>query len=478
MRIIVRYRQVILFIAVFIVLFVLSSHEYNRFPYEVHGEEQAFAWAGLSLLKEGTPVSWSHFDYLEGSIVYSGPIGDEPHQIFVDLVKPWFDHPPTFSILAALVSYAKGLETQSVLPAIWVRLPNMVAFWLSLVFVFFLTKKLFGYWTGMLAMIIYGTVPTFVFAGRLAVPEGFFSLFLVVMSFAWIKFKESKNLLWILLIGILAGIAGTMKFTGFFLLPIFIFLALQERSWKSLTIMILLQIPFILAILLYAKSINWEVFRLITQRQGFRPVGWTSLPFIFSTPGFNISPLYDGWVVLGLLSIFFLAFSRMKKVKMIVLPAVYWLAVVVISSGQQDMNLWYRYPIFPFAAISLAIILQKIVKSPNFVTSFFVVGTLLSQRHYLSNAFRSDMSPSIFRPLFFALLSPVLLYELDKNKKEFFVLAKFVLIVVILVGIWLNIKLIYGIFPLWCESISCPIGPSNWIANLRLPIIWRLLLPQ
>lgn len=474
-----KYWQLFLFLAVFVFLFILSSHEYNRFPYEVHGEEQAFAWAGLSLLKEGTPVSWSHFEYPEGSIVYSGPIGNEPHQIFVDLVEPWFDHPPTFSTMAALISYANGLETQTVLPAIWVRLPNMIAFWLSLAFVFLLARKLFGYWTGMLAMIIYGTVPTFVFAGRLAVPEGFFALFLTVMSLAWIKFRESKNLLWIVLIAVLAGFAGTMKFTGFFLLPLFVFLALRERHWKAVVILILLQIPFVLGILYYSYSINWEVFWLLTQRQGFRPVGWSSLPFILSTPGFDISPLYDGWLVLGMLSIFFFAISnRMKNMEMIVLPAIYWIAVVVISSGQQDANLWYRYPIFPFAAISLALTVQKIVKSPRFVTSFLVVGTLLSQRHYLSNAFRSDMSPSTFRPLFFALLSPSLFYELNLNKRKLAVLSKGILVFVFLVGVWLNIKLIYGIFPLWCESMSCPIGPSNWISDLRFPIIWRWLLPR
>src|SRR3989344_6914746 len=127
-----KYWKIALFLFVYWFVVVLYSHDYDRFPLGGHGEEQAFGWAGISLLREGVPTSWTQFDYPQENRVFKGFIGKEGPgnpRMAVELVRPWFDHPPLFYTLAALNSHWQGEETRSILSASYLRAPSVVAFW-------------------------------------------------------------------------------------------------------------------------------------------------------------------------------------------------------------------------------------------------------------------------------------------------------------------------------------------------------------
>jgi hypothetical protein len=182
------YWKIGLFLLAYWFVVVLYSHDYDRYPMGAHGEEQAYAWAGLSLLRDGVPTSWTHFDYPNENRVFKGKIsnvGPGNPELFVELVTPWFDHPPLFYTLSAIMSYRSGEPTRSILAAGNIRAPSVVAFWLTLFVVFVLGARLFGYWTGLLGMLFLGTTPLTVFAGRLAVPEVPIGLFFVLMLLVW-----------------------------------------------------------------------------------------------------------------------------------------------------------------------------------------------------------------------------------------------------------------------------------------------------
>lgn len=471
----------ILFVFVATFLFILVAHDSDRYPLGAHGEEQAFGLAGVSLWKSGTPVSWSHFDYPDDNIIYKGPIGkpEDGPVLFVELVKPWFDHPPLFYAMATYMSHIKGEDERSIISAGYLRFTSVIAFWLTLISIFYFAKRLYGYWIGLFSMIAFGTTPLFVFAGRMAVPEVFFALFLVIMMICWLHYKDKYKWLWLVPIALIPPVAGLMKFTGYFLLPLFVFFLLRERKFKASIIVTLFLIPSFYALFLFAKQYDLNLFWELVQRQSFRPVGWTGLPFIFSSPGYDIGTYFDGIYVLSLLSVVVLAFTKSKKEDNYVLwPVFYWLSVLVVSGGQQDMLAWYRTAMYPFLAVSLVLLIKKILAKPDFFSSLLIVGMSLTSRHYLSNAFRPDVMPGVFRAEFFALLLPSLMIEIDKVRENLWnKIAKIILILIIILGLWLNIKYIYSVFPIRCESISCPIGPTTWVSELRYPILWRLLLP-
>ena len=475
--------KTLLFLFVLYFTVVLYSHDYDRYPFGGHGEEQAYAWAGISLLRDGVPTSWTHFDYPEENKVFKGKIangGPGSPELFVELVTPWFDHPPLYYTLMALKSYKNGdIPTRSILAASHIRLPSVIAFWLTLVVVFLLAWKLFGYWTGLLSMLFMGTTPLIVFAGRLAVPEVPMGLFLVLMLLLFYMYEKKNKLLWILPLPIIAGIAGLMKFTGFFLLPLFVFFLLRKQQWKRALLISAMLIPFVAGVFWWGAQYDLDLFIKLVQRQAFRPIGWTGLPFLFSSPGFDVFNYFDGWYVLSLISVVFLYTVGKKEHQLVLWGIFYWFAVVIFTGGQQDMLPWYRYPVYPLLSISLALFIRHLVSKPNFFSTIWVVGMLLSSRHYLANAFRSDILPLKFRIIFSSLLAPSLLMEIDKNREDLWrFVTRAVLIGAIIVGIFLNTKYIYGVFPIRCEHIDCTFGPETQISAWHFPFVWRFLLPK
>ena len=481
-KIFFKYWRALLAISVFVFLSIMAFHDYDRFPYEGHLEEQSFAWEGFSLLKDNRPVSWSHFDYPKDNKVFTGPIGEEGGlQLQVTLVDPYFDHPPLYGLLSGLGPYLAGYEKISVFPTHLIRIPSVFALVLTYLAIFFLAKRLFGYWTAIFSTLYFGLTPIFVFGGRLAVPEVIFGLFFVVMMILWIKFKEDKKILWIFLIGVLSGISGLMKITGFSLVLLFIFFLIKDKKYKLILYLLLIEAAFILLLYLYGASFDKNLFFQIIQRQGFRPVGWSALTYIFSSPGYDIFNYFDGWFVFSLISSVILAFTnkRGQYSNYLLWGTFFWLAVVIFTSGQQDMLPWYRYPMYPYLAINAVWVLQLIYKNPGFFRYILVPGMLLSSRYYLRNAFRPDILPAAFRSIFLLFMVPILVLEAKIIKKEIIMqLVRIVLVLIIFWGAYYNAKLIYSVYSINCENLfpACYIGQGNILSRIQLPIFWRFLI--
>lgn len=239
-------------------------------------------------------------------------------------------------------------------------------------------------------------------------------------------------------------------------------------------------IPFVGFLYAYAHKLDPALYWGLFKRQSFRPVGWTSLPFVFSSPAFDIYEFFDGWYVLSLLSAVVLAFAGKLKDKKITWPIFFWFAVVIFTAGQQDLLPWYRYPLYPFLVISLSVFIHRVLKKPQFMTAMLFPAMLLSARRYLSNAFRPDVLPTAFRLSYIGLTTPFVLLESKLlNKKLLINIARVVLIIVLIMGMWFNVRLIYNMYRVTCESLTCPLGPDNFISRLHYPIIWRLFsIPQ
>lgn len=88
---------------------------------------------------------------------------------------------------------------------------------------------------------------------------------------------------------------------------------------------------------------------------------------------------------------------------------------------------------------------------------------------HLYQANRDQVIPTSF------IRTPVIIasiYNHEFLKK----ITKFVLIIVIIIGIYISVIYIYNVFELNCESISCPLGPSTELSTIHSPFIWRWLV--
>lgn len=478
-----RFRS-IAFIAVFLFTFILRAHDYERVPSPNHLDEQLYAWSGLYLIETGTPVSWSTLSYPERSKVFEGVIsykGGEP-SASVTLFKPWLDEPPLFSLLVGTFAHSFGADRNEFVPSSYIRMPVVVVAGLTSIVVFAIATLTGSFWVGILAMLVYGTVPIFVLGSRVAMPENIIAFLFSLTLLLLILFKKKNKGIYLWPVPILAGIAGLSKPTGFFILPIAIYFVFNKlykdkktsQAVKYIVYFVIAAIPFVAAYYWYGLHFDKEIFWLINAIQGSRPAGFSSLAFILTTPSIGTAIMRDGWLIFGLLFAFSLFFKKMNENEnFIAISFVYWLIIVMLSGGENDLLAWYRFPIYPLLAIIIAWGIKYLIENPNFFTTFITAGLLLGNRKLLVNAFRPNLPVTIYRTLFVGIMAiPVL--QTVFRKDNLVKITRVIIVGIVIAGFILNIKYIYNAFTLECENITCPMVPTTPLSTLYFPVLWRL----
>lgn len=439
-------------------------------------EEMLYAWSGMYLIETGTPISWSTLDYPKRATFFAGVIdyrGEQP-KAGVVLRKPWLDEPPLFSLLVGWFAHIYGADKTDIIPPAFIRTPVIIISTLTSIMVFLIARLISGYWTGILSMLLYGTIPVMVIGSRLAVPENLIALLFSIAVYLIIKYQIKPNIAFLLPIPLLAGIAGLSKPTGFFIAPLAIYFALIQKHYKLISHMVLGTFSFVGLFILYGVYFDAEIFWHIVSIQGFRPVGFGSLGWFLISPGFDHTTLKDSWYIFCLISAVYFIFSPKSGPKRIVSFAfVYWIIIVMLSGGEADMLAWYRYPAFPMLAILGAWGLQELVKKANFFTTFLATGLLLGNRLLLVNAFHPNVTPNFYRTTFSILMLPSLLAPIYQ-KDWLNALVKLIIIGVATVGIYLNIIYVYNQYTVDCQGAECLFGPTTTLSTINYPFIWRL----
>lgn len=478
----------IVFLAVLAFTFILHAHNYERVPTANHLDEQLYALSGINLIETGFPVSWSTLDYPESAKVYEGVISYQEGgpSASVTLYKPWLDEPPLFSLLVGESAHLFNADRNGFIPSSYIRFPIVIISAITSILVFLIAKSVGGYWIGILSMLIYGTEPIMVFASRSAMPETLITLLFCTAVYLLLKYQKVNKFIYLLPIPILAGIAGLSKPTGYFIIPLALYIVFAELykakpvKWKtivkSLTYLVVATLPFIAVYIWYGNHFDPEIFKRIISIQGFRPAGFGSLAWFYITPSYDTAILRSSWYVFCLAaSVFFIFRPKEKSGRLISLSFVYWLAVVMLSSGENDLLAWYRFPALPFLAIFGAWGITYLYKKADFFSTFLAAGFLLGSRMLLVNAFRPNVMSGTYRLVFSGLLAPSLLnsiFRKDWLKK----ISRAVIVGVTVVGMWWNVKYVYNAYELACESQTCPMVPTTVLSTLHYPFIWRLFV--
>jgi 4-amino-4-deoxy-L-arabinose transferase-like glycosyltransferase len=462
------YFKVMLLISILVLTFFLRAIHSDRVPGYGHLEEHLFGWSGMYLIEEGVPVSWSTLDYPKDHVIYSGPVGskDTFAVTYVDLIKPWLDEPPLFSLIIGGSATLFGADRHFIIPSSYMRFPMLFFGLLTSITLFLLTKKLFGYWIAIGAVFIWGTVPLFVFSSRLAVPENAIAWFYLLCLYLFLLYKDKPRVIFLLLLCTIPGIAGLMKPTGYFIAPLIAFLFFQQKQWKKGAFILIALVPFILAFLWYGLHFDPQSFWHILAIQGGRPAGWNGLTYLLSNPGYDIFPFFDAWYVFSWIAAFYLIIKNHDHagIKFISWALLYWLLIVLVSGGEQDMLPWYRYPLFPLLSIYLTLGIQTLLAQSNFFSLVIASAFLPGNRIHLVNAFFENTPSTLFRLEFAATLIPGLLRDLWPT--NFFKrLTTLTIVVLILAGVILNILVIWNYYARICEAKVCPIGPSTFLTR-------------
>ncbi len=432
----------------------LRNYNYSTVPHPGDtADEYVFAWAGLSLIKTGIPESWTgvtstYPSYRQEQINVDQILDKNPARPAFSIVKPWFDKPPGFALLIGGYSYFKGAREYIETGVGIIRRPMIKIAIITTILIYILGKMLFGKFVGLLAAVLYSTIPTMVISSRLALSEnGYIPLMLGALILAILYLENKKAIYWISA-SILSALAILFKLSG---ISVAIMLALlflhflkgKERlriTFWSLFISFLGFLVFVL----YGAAIDWSTFYKVffAQTKLFYGTGAEVIYSLIAQPKITANDFFtDGWITLGWISLIFVVLSKLRKDKYAVVITIATLSymLVFIFFGSEAYG-WYRFPFYPFLAISIAKVIETLYKTPNILAILFLgllpFGTLMHKLYGLQGFQQYVPHFRLFALLTLAVFAIPYFINKTLSKK----LARGYLIFIFVLLIYLSIK--------------------------------------
>lgn len=498
-----RLKRVAVLIVVLFLLTVFLKHSfylrsigYDHIP-DTHVilDERTHVWQGLSIRSSGIPAAWSSLGaYKENSfggdvvgfniavdqksprlfdfvnypkpvyIYYPINLGVERGIKHISLVQPYFDHPPFGGlVLSSFVS--SHVKTFTDLTAWEFRKGSLWMATLTAILIFILGWQIFKIpIIGLIATLIYGTVPTFLLLSRYALLENVLTP-LMLLTVSLIIFAKRvyslKSGFWlnpkiiIFSAGVVSGLAALTKITGWSILIIgLLLLRFLKVNFKDSLFFIIPSIflgsLFFAWGLFLSPKLFWDVLYYQAIERGF--VG--SLNFLISATGVGILNFpFDGWWIGGFL---FLGIMMTKKEYMpLTIAAVTSLLTALFLGGANYP--WYFIPLIPFMCLSIAYFLWQTFNNPSFidVLAFFLI-FFSSSFHWGYGIYKALLESTnyqhpfaLYRLFFivflsFSLSAPFLI----KRKKFRYIWIVFATLVFLLTFYW-NVQSFYFILSHW-----------------------------
>lgn len=366
-----------IFLAILLTGFLLRAHNLTTWPrLGATFDEYAWTWQGMNLIQSGVPKSWSPLPSYTNfkSIIYQ--------QTHFRMVTPFLEHPPLFGIVAGGFAILSGAQDMYHVTINTIRPLALLLGVLSIGMVFLYTSSLFGRRIGIIASLLYATIPTVAIGSRIVQNENFFiPFFLLSLYFAqkYIvgKKKRFRNLA-IIISSLL--ILAKIPWGAASLSLILIFLA--EGKKKDALFAFVGALIAVVLYILYGIFYDSGLFIQLLLFQSARyDITFTSIYALFQKP-YLVDRFYtDGWIYMGWLSVPLLFISKNKKHSFVILPLLSYFLVFLAGVPDEAGHGWYRYPFYPFLAVSLAVFISEYFRKNAFLTFLFlvIIGSTLLQ---------------------------------------------------------------------------------------------------
>ncbi len=159
-------------------------------------DEYAWTWAGMTILQEHTPRSWS---YLAGYPTHVQLMwrGHEYH-----IVRPWLDHPPLFAVVMGGWMLAAGYHDIFGVDLAWMRWLSIWLFVGNFLALLALARRYFPTDAVLLGLCCFALAPLAVVNQKLVVSENFFVLVWMLTQLAVLRYDESGDRRWLVAVGV------------------------------------------------------------------------------------------------------------------------------------------------------------------------------------------------------------------------------------------------------------------------------------
>lgn len=339
----------------------LRLHDYALVPFHHEtADEYQHAWEGWHLLHDGVPAAWSTFPdrYPAGSIQDFRWFGDR----YV-VVRPYFDHPPLFSIPVGLFAALAGARhpLESNLPAM-----RLVPILLSVAGVFLLQALARRYGAGergaLLAALVYATLPILVVAHRLVKAESLLAILFMGGILLAERHAETGRPRDAWLAALLGGLSIWTKATGVAVPAVLVVLLLSRGRRRAALLAAATAAGFLGLYVLYGAAYDFDIFRKVLAAQA--TTKWVSLDGLLDLLNGKIVVKYfgRGWYLWLLLCAGVAAFRRERA---LLLPIALYATVLALTADSRVIYGWYRIPIVPFLCVAAGIYLDEMLREAD-----------------------------------------------------------------------------------------------------------------
>jgi len=343
----------------------LRLYHYTDAPqFHDNPDEVQFAWAGLSLLTDHVPQSWSFFpEYSTHTWLVT------PNGFSYPLVKPWLDHPPVFAVLTGGAAWLAGERQFIDVTAASVRLPPI---WLSattVVLTYLLARRLLGRGPAIASSLLLATAPGAVLFGRSVEPEALLAPLLLAALLAAhrLLMKDGgRGSLAVLLA--CCALAPVVKVPGVAIGgAIALALALNHR-WRLGLATLAASIAGLLLFALYGALLDWQLFVAVFQQQAAHRTGvMGAFEFIVEPAGLN-RRFRDPWWLLGWIAIGAILWPRRRTMAadLVAWPVVAYAAAMLVMTDQRVAFFgWYRIAVYPLVYLAAGYLVWRAAAAPN-----------------------------------------------------------------------------------------------------------------
>lgn len=335
-------------------------------------DEYAWTWQGMSLIQKGTPTSWSpHPQYKSAKEIKYQTV---PFRI----VTPYLEHPPVFGLVAGSYAILNGARSMFDVNLFKIRGLSLILGTISVFLVGIFASQAFGRKTGILSSILYATIPTIAVGSRLVQNENFFIPLFFLALISLNRFLRTKKGKWRNIAAVICGLLILSKIPFIAAAVSVVFILFYLKRYKDILLFLAIVIPMSLLFFLYGIYYDKQLFFSLWGLQLNRyDLGFTSIYAIIQKPFLADRYYLDGWVYVGFASILLL-FSNFKKYVILLLPFLAYFLIFLAGIPDEAGHGWYRYPMYPFLAIAIAIFVFEYYLKNAFLTFLFLLGVGLA----------------------------------------------------------------------------------------------------
>ena len=367
--------------AILILAALLRFHDYSLVPFHHEtADEYQHAWEGWTLLHDGVPAAWSTFPdrYPIDQTLDLKWFGDR----YV-LVRPYFDHPPLFSVLVGLVNSALAapLRPPGWLPPLWgdsftcfncsLRIARLVPIIMSLAGLLLMVRLARAYGASeraaLLGALVYATLPVIVLAHRLVKGESLLTLLFMAAILAALRHRETGEVGASALAGALCGLSLWTKATGVAVPVVVLLILVAARRWRGAIVALAITLGFFGLYLVYAWWYGFGIFLKVIAAQA--TTKWVSLDAVQDLlQGKVVTKLFGRGTYLFLLLA--AGWAAFRKERALLLPVAVYGVIIALTADQRVIYGWYRIPLYPFLCVAAGLYLEEMIERSDLYGTF------------------------------------------------------------------------------------------------------------